>query len=115
MIVLLREVFLVVSEEGVKLNALLEVLDCLHTSDLPQEIEVAVDVYTSSDESLPVHTLKLNVGVVLLELEVDRLVEVDVWSLDRVLVVSRHFELVKVKVLREHLHIYQGSIIIFIN
>ena len=72
-------------------------------------------VDTSSDKSLPVNTLNLDVGVVLLELEVDRLVEVDVRSLDGVLVVSSHLELVEVKVLREHLHIYKGSIIIFIN
>ena len=33
-------------------------------------------------------TLDLNVGIVLLELEVDGLVEVDVWSLDCVHVIS---------------------------
>ncbi len=34
MVVLLREVFLVVSEESVELDALLEVLDSLHASDV---------------------------------------------------------------------------------
>ena len=41
MIVFLWEIFLVVSEECVKLDALLEVLDGLHASDLLQEVEVS--------------------------------------------------------------------------
>lgn len=57
--------------------------------------------------------LELDVGVVLLELEVDRFVEVDVGALDGVHVLSRHFKLVEVEVLGEHLHLI--SIIIFID
>ena len=87
-IVLLREVFLVVSEESIELNALLEVFYSLHASDLLQEIEVSVYVNTGSDQSVPVDALNLNVGVILLEFEVNGLVEVDVWSLDSVHVLS---------------------------
>ena len=104
-VVFLWEIFLVVSEEGIQLDALLEVLDGLHASDLFQEIEVAVDVDACADESVPVDALNANVGVVLLELEVDSLEEVDVWTLNGVHVVTRHLELVEVKVLGEHLHL----------
>ena len=94
-----------VSEEGIELNALLEVLDGLHASDLLQEVEVSVDVDARTDQSVPVHALDAQVRVVLLELEVHGLVEVDVRSLDRVHVVTRHLELVEVKILGEHLHL----------
>lgn len=57
--------------------------------------------------------LELDVGVVLLELEVDRFVEVYVGTFDGVHVFSGHFKLVEIKVLWEHLHLI--SIIIFIN
>ena len=93
-----------VSEEGVELHALFEVLDSFHASDLFQEVEVAVDVDASADESVPVDALQLDVRVVLLELEVNRLVEVNVGSLDCVHVLSSHLKLVEVEVLGEYFH-----------
>ena len=104
-VVFLREVLLVVGEEGVELNTLFEVLDSFHASDLFEEVEVSVDVNAGADESVPVDALELDVGVVFLELEVDGLVEVDVGSLDGVHVFAGHLELVEVEVLREHFHI----------
>ena len=56
-IVLLGVVFLVVSEEGVKLEALLEVLDGFEASDVLEEVEVTVSVNTSTDKSVPVDAL----------------------------------------------------------
>jgi len=47
-----------------------------------------VNVDASSDESVPVDALQLDVGVVLLELEVDCLEEVNIWSLDSVHILS---------------------------
>lgn len=94
-----------VSEECVELDALLEVLDGLQASDLLQEIEVSVNVDACADEPVPVDTLDSDVGVVLLELEVDGLEEVDVWALDCVHVLARHLKLVEIKVLGEHLHL----------
>ena len=104
-VVFLGEVLLVVGEEGVQLDALLEVLDCFHASDLLQEIEVAVNINACSDESVPVNALNLDVSVVLLELEVNCLVEVYVGSLDCVHVCPCHFKLVEIKVLWEDLHL----------
>jgi hypothetical protein len=118
-IVFLWEIFLVVSEECVKLDALLEVLDGLHASDLLQEVEVSVHVDACADEPVPVDTLDSDVGIVLLELEVDGLEEVDVWALDSVHVLARHLKLVEIKVLGEHLHLcyiyYKLIIQIFSN
>ena len=105
MVVFLWEIFLVVSEECVQLNALLEVLDSFHAPDFLQEIEVAIDIDACTDESVPVDALDPDVGVVLLELEVNGLVEVDVRTLDRVHVVTSHLELVEVKVFWKHLHL----------
>ena len=105
MVVLLGEIFLVISEECIQLDALLEVLDGLHASDLFQEVKVAIDIDACADESVPVDALNADVGVVLLELEVDSLEEVDVRALDGVHVVARHLELVEVKVLGEDLHL----------
>jgi hypothetical protein len=104
-VVFLWEIFLVVSEESVQLDALLEVLDSLHASNLLQEVEVAVDVDACTDETVPVDALESDIGVVLLELEVDGLEEVDVWALDCVHVLARHLKLVEIKVLGEHLHL----------
>ncbi len=104
MIVLVRVVFLVVGEEVVKLDGLFEVLHGLHASDVLQEIEVSVDVDSCSDQSVPVHGLELNIGVILLELEIDGLSKVNVWSLDSVHVFSSHLKLIEVKVLGEHFH-----------
>ena len=81
-----------------------EVFDGLHAADLFQEIEVAVDIHAGSDQSVPVDTLQLDVGIVLLELEVNGLVEVYVGTLDGVHVHARHLKLVEVKILWEHLH-----------
>lgn len=105
MVVLLWVIFLVVCKEGIQLHALLEVLHGLSAPDLFQEVEVAVDIHASSNESVPVHALQPDVSIVLLELEVDCFEEVDVRSLNGVHVLSSHLKLVKVKVLREHLHL----------
>ena len=108
-----------ISEESIQLNTLLEILDSLHASDLFQEIEVSVDIDACSDKSVPVNALNAEVGVVLLELEVDCLEEVDVWALDCVHVLARHLKLVEIKVLGEHLHLcyiyYKLIIQIFSN
>ena len=104
-VVFLRVIFLVVSEESIELNALFEVLNSFHTSNLLKEIEVSVNIDASSNKSVPVHTLNLDVSVELLELEVNSLVEIDVWSLDCVHVLSSHFELIKIKILGEDLHL----------
>ena len=104
-VVFLRVIFLVVSEESIELNTLFEVLNSFHTSNLLKEIEVSVNIDASSNKSVPVHTLNLDVSVELLELEVNSLVEIDVWSLDCVHVLSSHFELIKIKILGEDLHL----------
>ena len=70
MVVLVREVLLVVSKEGVELDALFEVLDSLEAADVLEEVEVAVCVHAGTDESVPVDALELDVSVVLLEGEV---------------------------------------------
>ena len=105
-VVLVAVVLLVVGEEVVELDGLLEVFNCLEASNVLEEVEVSEDVDTGSDESVPVNGLKLDVRVVLLELEGDGLTEVDVWSLDSVHVFSGHLELVKVEVFWEHLHCF---------
>lgn len=104
-VVLIWVVLLVVREEIVQLYALLEVLDSLEASDVLEELKVTVDVDASPNESVPVDALQLHIGVVLLELEVNRLTKVNVWPLDRVHVLSRHLKLVEIEVLGEHLHI----------
>ena len=93
-----------VSEEGVKLDALLEILYSFCASDLLKEIKVTINVDTSSDKSVPMDTLELNVCVILLKLEVNSLKEVNVRSLDGVHIVTQHFKLVEIKVFGEHLH-----------
>ena len=93
-----------VCEEGVQPQALLEVLSRLVASDVPHELEISEDVDASLNKSLPVHTLELQVSVVVLEGEVQSLVEVDVGSLDSVHVLSVHYKLVLVKVLWEDFH-----------
>ena len=104
-VVFLWEIFLVVSEESVQLDALLEVLDSLHASNLLQEVEVAVDVDACTDETVPVDALKLDIGIVLLELEVHSLEEVDVRTLNGVHVVARHLKLIEIEVLGEDFHL----------
>ena len=104
-VILIWEVFLVVSEETIKLYALLEVLNSLDASNVLEEIEVAIAVDASSDKSMPVNALELDVRVVLLEFEVDGQTEVNIWSLDSVHVFTGHLKLVEIEVLWEHLHI----------
>ena len=105
MVILVWEVFLVVSEESIKLYALLEVLNSLDASKVLEKIEVAIAVDASSDKSMPVNALELDVGVILLEFEVDGETEVNVWSLDSVHIFTGHLKLVEIEVLGEHLHI----------
>ena len=104
-VVFLWEIFLVVSEESVELDALLEVFDGFHASDLLQEVEITVHVDASTDQSVPVDALKSDVGIVLLELEVNCLEEVNVGALNGVHVVARHLKLIEVEVLGEDLHL----------
>jgi len=105
-VVLVRVVLLVESEECVKLDALLEVLDGLEATDVLEELEITEGVHASADKSVPVNTLQLDVGVVLLEGEGQRLGEVDVRALDGVHVLATHLKLVEVEVFRENLHFY---------
>lgn len=77
-----------VSEESIELDALFEVFCCFNASDLFQEIKVTIHIHTGSDQSVPVDTLKLDVRIILLELEVNSLVEIDVWALNGVQVLS---------------------------
>ena len=104
MIILVRVVLLVVGEEGVELEALLKVLGGFEAADVLQHVEVAVGVSAGLNETVPVHALQTDVGIVLLEAEVHGGVEANVGALDGVHVVTRHLELVKVEVLGEHLH-----------
>ena len=66
MIVFVGVVLLVVGEEGVELEALLEVLGGLEATDVLEHVEVAVGVGAGLDETVPVDALELDVGVVLL-------------------------------------------------
>lgn len=104
LVVLLWVVFLVESEKGVELDALLEVSDCLKATDVLHEVKVAEGVDASLDHSVPVDTLQLDVAVILLELEVERLTEVDVWSLNAKHVLLRHLKLSELEVLWENFH-----------
>lgn len=105
MVVLLREVLLVVSEEGIELDALFEVLYGFEAADVLEEIEVAVCVYARADKSVPVDALQLDVRVVLLEREVKRLAEVDVGTLDSVHILASHLKLVEIEIFGEDLHL----------
>ena len=93
-----------VGEEGVELEALLEVLCGFEAANVLEHVEVTVGVDACLDKSVPVDTLEANVSVVLLETEVHGGVEANVWALDGVHVFTRHLELVKVEVFWEHLH-----------
>ena len=103
-VVFVSVVLLVVGEKAIQLNALLEILDSLHASNVFEEVEVSVNVDASSDQSVPVNALELQVGVVLIELEVQGLTKVDVLSLDRVHVLTSHLKLIEVEVFWKHLH-----------
>ena len=103
-IVLLRIVFLVLGEECIQRHTLLEVLCRLEALDVFQELEVSVSINTGSNDSLPVDALQLDVGVVLLEVEVKRAAKPDVRTFDGVHIFTSHLELVEVEVLGEYLH-----------
>ena len=103
-IVLVREVLFVVGKELVELEALFEVLNRLETTDVLEEVEVAVSIDAGADESVPVDALELDVGVVDLEVEIEGLGEVDVGTLDGVHVFADSLELVELEVLGEHFH-----------
>ena len=112
-IILVWIVLLVVSKETVKLDALSEILNRLQASDVLEEVEIAEDVDASSNESMPVNALQLDIGVILLELKVDCFSEVDIWSLDGMHVFTRHLELGEVEIFREHLHYILNTPIIY--
>ena len=82
-----------------------EILSDLEASDLAEELEVAVVVDLGSDDSVPLDSLELDVGGVLLELEIGQsFVEVDVGPLQGVHVLAGHLELIEVVVLGENFH-----------
>ncbi len=83
---------------------MLKVLGGLEAADVVQHVKVSVGVDAAPHESVPMHALQLDVGMVLLEVVVHEESEVDVWTLDAMLVLSRHHELVEVKHFRENLH-----------
>ena len=93
-------------EEGIQGHALLEVLRRLEALDVLKELEVAVGVDAGPDDSLPVDALQLDVGVVLLEVEVQGRAEINVGALDRVHIITSHFKLIEVEVLWKDLHNY---------
>ena len=103
-VIFLGVVLLVIGEEIVKLKALLEVLSGFEAADILEELEVAESVDASTNKTVPVNALKLNVSVIFLEREVQGLSKVNVWALDGVHVLTCHLKLVEVKILREHLH-----------
>ena len=105
-VILVWIVLLVVGEETIELYALLEVLDGLHASDVLEEIEVAMHINASSDKSMPVNALQLDVSIVLLELELHCLSEVNVWSLDCMHVFSCHLKLIEIEVFWKNLHYF---------
>ena len=93
-----------IGEERIELKTLLEVLSGFHATNVLKEIEIAVSVDARAHKAVPVHTLQLHIRVILLELEVERLAEVDVGTFDGVHVLSRHLKLVEVEVLWEYFH-----------
>ena len=103
--VLVRVVLLVVGEVSVKLETLSEVLGGFEAADVLEEVEIAESVNACIHESVPVHALQPQVGVILLEREVNCVVEVDIWTLNRVrLLHARQLELGLVEVLGENSH-----------
>ena len=102
MVVFLWVILLVIGEEAIELDALFEVLCCFETLDVLEEVKVSVRVNAGADESVPVDALKLDVGVVILEVRIN--CESNVGALDGVHVLARHFKLVEVKIFREYLH-----------
>lgn len=93
-----------VGEERVQLQTLSEVLDGFDAAQVLEEIKITIYVDASSDESVPVDALQFQVGVVLLELEVECLVEINVRSFNRVHVVVCRHKLICVEKFRENFH-----------
>jgi len=91
-------------EEGIQLQALLEVLSHFQAPDVLEELVVPKHINASLHNLLPMHALQSDVGVVLLEFEVQCLVEVYVRSFNCVHVLSYHRELINIKVLWEYFH-----------
>lgn len=100
-----------VGKVTVKLQALLEVLYSLEAANVLEEVKVAVSVNTSTDKSVPVDALKLNVGIVDLEVELECLVKVNVGTFDGVHIFTGCLKLVEVEVFWEHFHFNQLIII----
>ncbi len=87
----------VVSEEGIDLDGLSEVLYGLQAADSIEEIEVALGVDAGFEIFVLVNIQEFDVGVVLLEGELEHLVEFDVGTLDSVYALASHLELVEVE------------------
>lgn len=103
--VLVGVVLLVVGEVSVELETLSEVLGGFEAADVLEEVEIAESVNACIDESVPVDTLQTQVGVIFLEREVTGVVEVDIWTLNRVrLLHAGQLELGLVEVLGENSH-----------
>ena len=70
-----------------------------------EELEVAEYINAGHQKSVPVDALQLDVGIVLLEVEVQGFVEVDIWPLNHEMVLLHHTELGHLEVLWEYLHL----------
>ena len=104
MVVFLWEILLVIGKESVQLDALFEILRCFKAPDVLKEIEIAIRVDAGANHAMPVNALQLDVGVVLLEVEIESATEIDVGTLDGVHVLSSHFELIEVEILWKYFH-----------
>lgn len=103
--VLVRVILLVVGKVGVEREALSEVLGGFKAANVLEEVEIAESVNACVDEFVPVDALQAQVSVVLLEREVKCVVEVDIWTLNRVhLLDGRQLELGLVEVFGENSH-----------
>ena len=103
-VVLLGVVFLVISEEGVQIEALFEVLDDLLAAELLHHVEVAILVDAGVQQSVPMHALQLDVRVVVLVLETKSPGEIDVGPLEDKHSLLTPSKLLQIVVFRENLH-----------
>ena len=103
-IVLFWMIFLVVGEEGVQRQRLSKVLCSLENSDILGTVEVPEHIDSCNEEFPPVDRLQFDIRVVFLERKVQRLVEIDVWSLNSMHALLIHRELSWVEVLWEDFH-----------
>ena len=103
-IVFIWIILFVIGKEGIKSKALLEIFGGLDASNVLEEVKVTMNINASSNKSLPVNALQLQIGIIVLVLEVEGLAEIDVWSLDRVHVLSGGLELMEIEVLRKYFH-----------